>query len=311
MTIKRVMGPEEWGLLLLLALLWGGSFFFVEIGLRAFGPMTLVAARVGLAAAVLLIFVWMTGHRMPRDAATWGTFLVMGLLNNFLPFGLITWGQLVIESGLAAILNATTPLFTVLLAHLLTRDERAGPARFLGVAIGFCGVVVLLGPEALKGLGARGWGQLAVLAAAVSYAFAGIFGRRLTRLPSPVAAAGMLTASTALALPTALYAEGLPEALPAPTVLLAVLGLALFSTAAAYLVYFRILARAGATNLLLVTFLIPPAALLLGALVLDEKVSGQALAGLVFILLGLAVVDGRPAQAVVRLCRRCRRPAAS
>jgi drug/metabolite transporter (DMT)-like permease len=181
----------------------------------------------------------------------------------------------------------------------------------LGVAIGFCGVVVLLGPEALKGLGARGWGQLAVLAAAVSYAFAGIFGRRLTRLSSPVAAAGMLTASTALALPTALYAEGLPEALPEPTVLLAVLGLALFSTAAAYLVYFRILARAGATNLLLVTFLIPPAALLLGALVLDEKVSGQALAGLVFILLGLAVVDGRPVQAVVRLCRRCRRPAAS
>lgn len=293
MQIKREMGLQEWGLLLLLAGLWGGSFLFVAIGLEAFGPLTLVALRVGLAALMLLVLVWASGGAMPRDWRIWGSFLVMGLLNNVVPFGLITWGQQAIESGLASILNATTPLFTVLLAHFLTRDEPAGPRRLLGVAVGFGGVVVLLGPASLSGLGARDWGQLAVLGAALSYALAGIFGRRLTALPSLVAAAGMLTASSAVSLPAALILEGLPQTLPNGHVLLSVLALALISTAMAYLVYFRLLARAGAGNLLLVTFLIPPSALILGVLVLGETVDARSLFGVGFIFAGLLLVDGR------------------
>jgi len=293
MRIERDMGLQEWGLLLVLAALWGGSFLFVEIGLRAFGPMTLVALRVGLAALALQLAVRLTGGAMPREPRIWGAFLVMGLLNNVLPFSLISWGQQAIESGLASILNATTPLFTVLLAHFLTRDEPAGARRLFGVGVGFGGVAVLMGPAVLMGMGARDWGQVAVLGAAFSYALAGIYGRRLAALPSLVAAAGMLTASSLVSFPSALYLEGLPRLPLVAGALPAVLALALVSTALAYLVYFRILARAGAGNLLLVTFLIPPAALLLGYLVLGERVEGRSLLGVAFVILGLALVDGR------------------
>lgn len=301
------MSASDWLLLVVLSVLWGGSFFFVELALDGLGPFTLVTGRVGLGALALLIFVRATGNRMPREARLWGAFLVMGALNNLIPFTLIAWGQVHIDSGLASILNATTPLFTVLLAHVLTRDERMTTGKFVGVLFGLAGVAVLIGPDALSGLGAQGLGQIAVLVASLSYGFAGIFGRRFKDIPPSVAAAGMLTTSTVMVAPLAVLIERPWTASPGVGALLAVLGMAVFSTALAYLLYFRILARAGATNLLLVTFLIPVSALALGILFLGERLDWTAYAGMALIFLGLAAVDGR----VVRLIRRTDGPGAS
>jgi drug/metabolite transporter (DMT)-like permease len=287
------MGPVEWALLLLLSVLWGGSFFFVKVALAEIAPFTLVTARVGLAALALLVYIRARAIALPRAAGTWGALLFMGLLNNALPFSLIAFGQTRIDSGFAAILNATTPLFTVLLAHLLTRDERLTPARAAGVLVGFAGAVVLIGPSALDRFGADALAQLAVLAAACSYACAGIFGRRFRGLPPAVSAFGMLAGAFLLVLPIDLLVERPWMATPGAVAAAATAGLALLSTAAAYLIYFRILATAGATNLLLVTFLIPVSALLLGALVLGERLAGSAVLGMGLIFLGLAVIDGR------------------
>lgn len=289
---SQSMGPAAWALLVALSVVWGGSFFFVEVALRELGPFTIVLGRIGFAALALLLLVAFTGQAMPRDGATWGAFFVMGGLNNLIPFSLITWGQVSIESGLASILNATTPLFAVVLAHFLTADERMTPNRLAGVLIGLAGVAVLIGPEALDGLGATGLGQIAILGAALSYAFAGIYGRRLRHLPV-AAAAGMLTASTFQVLPLALVLETPFAVLPGLATWGAILGIALLSTALAYLLYFRILALAGATNLLLVTFLIPVSALFLGIAFLDERPGWTAFAGMALIFAGLAAVDGR------------------
>ena len=287
------MDPTEWALIALLSVLWGGSFLFVELALAALGPFTVVAIRVSLAALTLLAWLRIAGLALPRDRGTWLAFLVMGLLNNALPFGLITWGQGHIEAGFAAILNATTPFFTILVAHALTRDERLSARKALGIGIGFAGVVAMIGPEALRGLTGSVLGQIAVVAAALSYAFAGVFGRRFASLPSAVAACGMLCGSSLVMLPLALAVEAIPTALPAPGILAALAALAVLSTAAAYLIYFRVLARAGATNLLLVTFLIPPGAVLMGWAALGERLTGGEALGMAAILFGLAVVDGR------------------
>ena len=290
---SRAMGAREWALLILLSLVWGGSFFFTEVALRDLPPLTVVLGRVGIAALVLLAVVRLAGHAMPRAARAWGAFLVMGALNNALPFSLIVWGQVYMDSGVASILNATTPLFTVLLAHLVTADEKLTPSRAAGVAIGFAGAVVLVGPGALEGLGVAGLAQLAVLAAAASYACASLYGRRLRALPPTVAAAGMLCASTVLILPLALIVDRPWTLRPGALAIAAGVGLALLSTALAYLLYFRILRAAGATNLMLVTFLIPVSALLLGGLILGERLDWRALAGMGLIFAGLACVDGR------------------
>ena len=289
----RDMGTAEWAMLIVLSVLWGGSFFFVEVALEGLGPFSLVAGRVGLGALALLVYVTATGKRMPRTPAPWGAFVAMGALNNLIPFSLIAWGQVHIDSGLASILNATTPLFTVLLAHLLTRDERMTPAKLAGVLFGLAGVAVLIGPEALAGLGAQGLGQIAVLMAAFSYGCAGIFGRRFKEIPASVSAAGMLTASAVMAAPLAVLIERPWTAIPGTGALAALAGLAILSTAVAYLLYFRILARAGATNLLLVTFLIPVSALVLGMAFLGERPHGSDFAGMALIFAGLAAVDGR------------------
>ncbi len=289
----RTMTAGVWGLLILLSVLWGGSFFFVELALDGLGPFTLVTGRVGLGALALLIFIYATGERMPRSAGLWGAFIVMGALNNLIPFSLIAWGQVHIESGLASILNATTPLFTVLLAHFLTQDERMTPGKFAGVLFGLVGVVVLIGPDALGGVGVNALAQIAILAASLSYGCAGIFGRRFKGLSPAVAAAGMLTTSTIMVAPLALLVERPWTATPGIGALLAVVGLAVLCTAVAYLLYFRILALAGATNLLLVTFLIPVSALLLGVSLLGERPDWTAFAGMALIFVGLAAVDGR------------------
>ena len=253
----------------------------------------MVLGRVGFAALALNGFILLSGRRMPGPPRLWGAFLVMGALNNLLPFSLIVWAQVHIDSGLAAILNATTPLFTVLLAHLLTADERLTRQRLAGVLLGFAGVALMIGPEALKGLGLAGLGQVAVLGAALAYAFAGIYGRRFKALAPSTAACGMLTATTVMMLPLALVIEQPWNLSPGAGTWGAVLGLALLCTVLAYVIYFRILASAGATNLLLVTFLIPVSALLLGTVFLGERPHWTAYAGLALILAGLVAVDGR------------------
>lgn len=297
---NRSMGAAEWSLLIALSVLWGGSFFFVEIALRDLEPLTIVVGRVGMAALMLTVWVYLSGERMPGDPRLWGAFFVMGALNNAIPFSLIVWGQVHIDSGLASVLNGTTPIFTVVLAHFLTRDERMTPGKMAGVLFGLGGVVVLIGPEALRGLGLHGLGQLAILGAAVSYACAGIYGRRLKSVPTSAAAAGMLIASAFMTLPLALVFERPFDASPGLSTSGAMVGIAVLSTAMAYLIYFRLLATAGATNLLLVTLLVPVSALILGMAVLGERLEWNAFAGMGLIFVGLASVDRRIFAAVQR-----------
>jgi drug/metabolite transporter (DMT)-like permease len=297
--MPHAMTAREWAMLIALSVLWGGSFFFNGVAVRELPPLTIVLARVGIAALALWLVLAALRIQVPRVPGLAAAFLGMGLLNNAVPFTLFVWGQGHIASGLAAILNATTPLFTVLVAHVLTRDERLTAGKAAGVIVGFAGVVVMLGPDLLAGLGTGLWAQLACLAAALSYAFAGVYGRRFRRMGVPplATAAGQVTASTLVMIPLVLVVEQ-PWTLPSPGAGTwgALLGIGLLSTALAYVLYFRLLAAAGATNLLLVTFLIPVSAILLGTLVLGERLAPRHLAGMALIGAGLALMDGRLAR---------------
>jgi drug/metabolite transporter (DMT)-like permease len=292
------MGPAEWGFLLALAVLWSGVFFLTKVALGDMRPFTVVVLRLGIGALVLHVVVLAGGVRMPTAPRTWAAFAGMGALNNVIPFCLIAWGQTRIGSGLAAILIASTPLFTVLLAHGLTHDERMTPNRFGGVLLGLAGVVVMIGPGTLGGLVTHApghlLGQLAVLGAAVSYACAGIFGRRFRALPPMVTATGQVTAGALMVLPLALLFDR-PLAQPMAGVAAwgAVAAAAVFCTALGYALYFRILATAGATNLMLVTLLMPVGAVWLGMVFLGERLHAGEVFGMVLIGLGLVAIDGR------------------
>ncbi|MCB9946354.1 MAG: DMT family transporter [Rhodospirillaceae bacterium] len=301
------MTPVEWGLLLTLSVLWGGSFFFVGVAVRELPPLTIVVLRVALAALALLLVLRVIGVRLPRGGKVWAAFFGMGMLNNAIPFSLIVWGQTHIASGVASILNATTPLFAVIVAHVLTADEKMSGGRLFGVLVGLAGVAVMIGGTALQALGLNVAAQLACLAAALSYAFAGVYGRRFRAMGiAPMATAtGQVMASSLLLLPVMLAVDRpWTLALPSAGTMAALAGLAILSTAVAYVLYFRILATAGATNLLLVTFLIPASAILLGILVLGETLQPKHMAGLTLIALGLAAIDGRPWRAVKRVAVR-------
>ena len=303
-AVNRVMGSQEWTLIFLLSILWGGSFFFVGVTVKQMPPLTIVAGRVGLAAAILLAYIYLRGGKMPCSPGLWGGFLVMGALNNVLPFCLIVWGQTHIESSLASILNATTPIFSVVLAHYLTREERLTVNRAGGVLIGWLGVAALIGIEALQGFGAAVLGQVAVLGAALCYAFAAIYGRRFKRIDPAVVAAGMLCGSTIIIVPLALFVDQPWTLAPDAVSLSALFGLAAVSTALAYIIYFRVLATAGATNILLVTFLVPVSAIILGTLVLGERLGWNAFVGMGLIFVGLIGIDGRLFKRLERSRRR-------
>ncbi len=288
-----VMGTKEWVLLILLSILWGASFFFVEVVVVTMTPLTVVACRVGIAAFLLLVYVKVTGRMIPFDPKIWGAFFILGALNNAIPFSLITWGQTHIDSSLASILNATTPVFSVVLAHFLTIEETLTKKRGVGVVFGWLGVAVLIGIDSLSGVGMKIAGQLAVLGAAVLYACAAIFGRRFKHLDPAVVAAGMLTASTIMMVPAAFVFE-MPLALaPTWTTWAALILLAAVSTALAYIIYFYILSKSGATNILLVTFLIPISAIFLGVVILREAPGWNAYTGMGLIFAGLVFIDGR------------------
>lgn len=296
MAVHKQMNATEWALLGVLSLLWGGSFFFVGIAVKELPPVTIVTLRVSIAALALLTVCRIMGHSLPKRPQVLRAFFRMGLLNNMIPFCLIVWGQTHIASGVASILNATTPLFTVVVAHMLTADEKLTVNKFAGIVIGFAGVATMIGPAVLTGESSSLWGQLAILGAAISYSFAGIFGRRFKAMcvPPLVTATGQISASSIMLIPLALIIDH-PWSLTVPSaeVWSALFGIALLSTALAYLIFFRILSSAGATNLALVTFLIPVSAILLGSLVLGEQLEAKHFFGMAMIAAGLVAIDGR------------------
>jgi len=292
-TANRVMGLQDWGLIIILSILWGGSFFFVGVAVEEIPPLTIVLCRVALASIILMAIVYLKGDKMPSSLALWGGFIVMGALNNLIPFSLIVWGQTHIESGLASILNGTTPIFSVILAHFLTKEERLTTNRMSGVLIGWVGVAVLIGIDSLRGFGIEVYGQIAVLGAAFSYACAAIYGRRFKCLSPLVVATGMLCGSTIMMTPMALLVDQPWNLSPSVFTMMALFGLAAISTSLAYIIYFRVLATAGPTNLLLVTFLIPLSAIFLGVMFLGERLEWNAFVGMGLIFIGLIAIDGR------------------
>ncbi len=296
MNANRTMAAADWAVLLFLSILWGGSFFFIEIALGSVAPLTLVLGRVGLAAVALWGFLLARRERpaMPPGAA--GAFLLLALLNNVVPFAMFAFAQQAIASGLASILNATTPIWGVIVAHVFTSDEKASPAKAAGVMLGFGGVAVMIGPGFLGEIGTGVAAQLACLAATLCYALAGVFARRFRAMGvKPVAVAtGQLSASTLVMVPVVLLFEPpWRAAAPSAEAIAALIGLALLCTSLAYILYFRLIASAGATNGLLVTFLIPITAILLGALVLHEQLAPRHFLGMALIGAGLAAIDGR------------------
>lgn len=293
-TNNNVISVMTWVLLLTLGLLWGGSFFFARMAVEYVPPLTLVFLRVFLAAVALHLYLRGKRELYTILAQRWRTFLVLGLLNNAIPFTLLFFGQTQMGAGLASILNATTPLWTVIIANIVTDDEKMTVPKIVGCLLGLAGMLLLIGPSAISGFGAPVWAQLAIILAAISYGFAVIYAKRFKGTPPVVTATGQLTASSLIMLPVILLVDQ-PWTLEMPPVriLLVILSLAVLSTSIAYILYFRIVSSAGATNASLVTLLVPPSAILLGVIFLGERMTLVSLGGLALIALGLLTIDGR------------------
>ncbi|MFD2205466.1 DMT family transporter [Kiloniella antarctica] len=292
-SINSSMGTREWLMLVVLSILWGGSFFFVGIAVSELEPLTIVTFRVGLAAITLWVVIGVMRIPLPPIGIAWKAFLFMGVLNNVIPFTLIVWGQTFIASGLASILNATTPFFGVIVATLFLPDERATPLKIFGVILGFLGVVLMFGAPTVS---SDTLAQIAILAAAIAYAFAGVYGRKFKTMNiNPiVTAAGQVSGATIILIPLTYIVEGTPSISDIMhQTWLSLAALAIFSTAIAYILYFKILEKAGATNLLLVTLLVPISAILLGSVFLGENLETSHIVGMIIIALGLSAIDGR------------------
>jgi drug/metabolite transporter (DMT)-like permease len=287
------LGPIEWACLILLSILWGGTFLFAKIALSEVPPLTVVFARLVIASLALYLIGRALGL-LTGPRPSWRAFVALGLLNNVVPFSLIFWGQTQISVGLASILNATTPIFSVIVAHLMTQDEKLTALRAIGVTVGIAGVVAMIGLDALSSLGSSLPHQMAVLVAALSYGLAGVYSRRFKGAQPMTIATGQLTVSSLMLAPLCmLIDQPWTLSMPSGKVLLCLIALGLFSTALAYFLYFRILTASGATNAALVTFLIPVSALSLGTVFLDERIGGAQLFGMALIALGLSLLDGR------------------
>jgi len=293
MTPDNRIDARDWSLLALLSVLWGGSFFFNGVLLRELPPLTVVLLRVALAAIILLPFLWVYRIAFPKSLSGWKPYLAIGLLNNVLPFSLVVTGQTYIPSGLASILNATTPLFTVVVMAA-AGDEKLHARRVAGVVAGLIGVIILRGQD--LGLTTdQGVGILLCLAGAFSYGLAALFARRRLSDSPPLATATFQLLASSLMMTVVVAVFERPWRLPMPgaTTWLAMIGLAALSTALAYIVFFQILRRSGSTNVMLVTLLIPVTAILLGHLVLGESVSLREMIGALVIGSALLLIDGR------------------
>ena len=302
-VIRTHMNRSDWGTMVVLALIWGGAFFFISVAVHAVPPLTYVWLRLTIAAAGMWLFLWIKRERVALPRSVWGSVLLLAILNNALPFVLIGWGETEIGSGLAAILNATTPIWGVLVAHFFTTDERMSPRKIGGVLLGVGGVAIMIGPSLLTDIGSSALAQLACVVASLSYALAAVWARRFRRmgLPPLTVTTGQLTAGAVVMLPLALIADRpWTAAMPGIGPVAAIVALALLCTAFAYILYFRLIDSAGATNALLVTLLVPPTAILLGALFLGETLAPQDVLGLLLIAFGLAAIDGRLFSALAR-----------
>ncbi|HKP34667.1 MAG TPA: EamA family transporter, partial [Sphingomicrobium sp.] len=295
-VIRTVMNRSDWLILGTLALIWGGAFFFIGVAVRHVPPLTYVWLRLTIAAVAMWLFLRFKGQGLALPPGAWGSIVLLALLNNALPFALFGWGQTHIASGLASILNATTPIWGVLVAHFLTHDERMTPRKIAGVLLGFGGVATMIGPSLLSSLGTSALAQLACVTASLSYALAAVWARRFRRQGiSPLSVTtGQLTAGALVMLPVSMLVDRpWTQAFPPVSAWGAIVALALLCTAFGYVLYFRLIETSGATNALLVTLLVPPVAILLGALFLSETLAPQDFIGLGLIVLGLAAIDGR------------------
>ncbi|WP_208354344.1 DMT family transporter [Pseudaestuariivita rosea] len=294
MAPQKSLSARAWVELILLSAIWGGSFLSIRVALDEIGPLTSVAHRTGWAMLILWAVILTRRLPLPKDLKTWAAFAVMGCLNNVIPFTLMAWGQLYIETGLTSILNAATAIFGVIIAAIIFADERLTATRAIGVTLGFLGVATAIGLENLLNFDIRSMAQLAVIGGTISYAFAGAWARaKLSHLPPQMAAAGMLTASSLIMIPVAWVFEG-PISFDLQTdTWIAIAYYAIAATALAYLLYYRVLATAGSGNLLLCTLLIAPVAIILGAIVRDEVLPTQAFVGFGLLALGLIILDGR------------------
>lgn len=286
------MGLTELGLLFALALMWGSSFLFTKTALQSFPPLTLVTFRMALSMIFLLGFLLVRGVRLPLQGKLWRQFFFISIFNGTLPYFLMAWGQLHIDSSLAAILNSTTPLSALVLAHFFTSDERITPMSLAGIALGLAGVVVLIGPAALGGLGSQLLGQLAVVGGATCYGIAVVYGRRFSHLPTGVTAAGMQVCSLMTLIPLDAALEPPWQLSPTPLGMLAILCVGILSTGMPYLVYFHLLKKVGATRTAMVNYLIPLVGVFWGTLLLGERLPWRALPALLLILAGLAASGG-------------------
>ena len=300
MTVQKTITSRAWAELILLGCIWGASFFSIRIALNEVPFVTSVLHRTGWATLVLWLVVLLARLPVPRDPRIWLAFLIMGLLNNVIPFGLMAWAQLHVETGLTSILNAATAIFGVIVAALVFADERLSLRKGLGVLLGFFGVATAIGLESFRTLDLRSVAQLAIIAGTASYAFASAWARlRLGGLPPQVAAAGMLTGSTCIMIPAALIIDGPVRFDLMPVTWVAIGYYSIIATAGAYLLYYRVLAMAGSGNLMLVTLLIPPIAIVLGAAFLGEALHPSAFVGFALLALGLVILDGRAWTALI------------
>jgi drug/metabolite transporter (DMT)-like permease len=295
-VIRTLMNRSDWLTLVALAVIWGAAFLFISVAVHEVAPLTYVWLRLTIAAAAMWLFLWWRGESAGLPRRVWGSILVLALFNNAIPFVLFGWGQTHIASGLAAILNATTPIWGVVVAHLFTDDEKLSGRKLAGVLLGFAGVTVMIGPALLGSLGNNLFAQLACVTAALCYAFAGVWARRFRSMGlSPISVTtGQLSAGALVMLPMAMLVDR-PwlDAMPSLKAIGAIAALAVVCSAFAYILYFRLIDRAGATNALLVTLLVPPVAIFFGSLVLHEVIEPRDFAGLALIALGLAAIDGR------------------
>lgn len=291
--MNKTMSLRAYIYIFLLSILWGASFFFIKLSLREIPPLTIVFIRVGFSAIILTVLVYASGKKMPSSKSTWGAFFLMGALNNLIPFSLIIWGQQFVDTSVASILNASAPLFSVVLAHFLTSEEKMTPARVAGVILGLAGVSILIGFDTGISSGVKSLGQVAMLCAAMCYALSAIYGRRFKKMEPLVVATGVLTGAAVMMIPFVFIFEDPFSLSIGGETLAALSGLTLLSTTLAYVFYFKTLALTGPTNLLLVTFLIPVNAIFLGVAFLGETLGQNVIIGMLLIFAALIVTDGR------------------
>lgn len=283
--------PVELALLTLLATLWGASYTFIKLGVATIPPVTLIALRTLIAGSVLLLILRARGIRLPRDLATWRSFAIQACINSVIPFTLIAWAETQIEASLAAILNSTTPIFTFLLTWAVTRHEAVTLRKALGTAAGLTGICLIIGLDALNGLGRDLWAQVAMVAATLSYAVAAIFGKGFRKLDPMLPATGSLICGAALLIPLSLLLERPWMLSPSSESLLALLGLSLFSTALAFVIYFRLLHTLGSVGTTSQSYLRIPIGVGIGVVFLGETLAGSAWLGLAFVFVGVAAMS--------------------